>query len=53
LTVDVIAPKLADTVRVLTPDFVVALSDEDGWPYWARLKILNAGLPGVLYQWDC
>ena len=42
LTVEVIVPKLAGTVRVLASDFVVTVSEEDGWPYWARLKILNA-----------
>src|SRR5580704_899537 len=35
-------PKLAGTVSVRTPDFVVTLRDDEGWPYWARLKMLNA-----------
>lgn len=42
LTVDVIVPKLAGMVRVLSPGFVETVSEEEGWPYWARLKRLNA-----------
>src|SRR5579883_2900586 len=41
-TVEVILPKLAGTVRLRTPDFVVTLKEDDGCPYWARLNVLNA-----------
>jgi hypothetical protein len=43
LTVEVMVPKLAGTVRVRRPDLlVVTLSEEEGCPYWARLKMLKA-----------
>jgi hypothetical protein len=32
LTVDVIVPKLAGMVRVLSPGFVETVSEEEGWP---------------------
>src|SRR5258708_3803731 len=46
------APKLAGTVSVRTPDFVVTLREPEGCPYWARLKILKASARKItLFRW--
>src|ERR1700733_7536458 len=45
-------PKLEGTVSARTPFLVVTLSDEEGWPYCARLKRLNASARKItLLRW--